>query len=131
MHRIGQYKIGLTEIGMASLCDVLKIGDDPVASFQEYAEVVGDDLNQMPIEAGFPNATWRWDRPMTQEDFNTLLGYFASASGTVIYIQTRNNVGGSASDYTVYAARMKRPTGTHVTGMWEEVEVQFVALEIP
>lgn len=130
MHRIGQFQIGLTEIGMVSLCDVLDIGVDPISSFQEYADVVGDDLNQMPIEAGFPTAAWQWNIPMTQKDFNALVGYFTSALNAVVYIRTRNNVGASASDYTTYAARMKRPTGTFNTGMWGEVEIAFVALEV-
>ena len=131
MLRVGQYKIGLTEVGLQALCDVLQTRDDPISEFLEYAEVVGADLNESPIEAGFPRAVWRWTSPLTQTDYNTLMGYFTAASGADMFIRTRNNVGGGSETYTVYSARMKRPSGTFSSGHWEEVECQFVALEIP
>lgn len=140
MFRTGQYQIGLDpgysfsvapETFMQPLCDVLDSDEEPISEFQEYTDTVGTDLNGMPIEAGFPTASWAWNNPMTQKDYNTLLGYFASALGSLVYIRTRNNIGGSATAYGVYSAVMGRPTGTFNFGMWESVQVSFVMLETP
>lgn len=128
MHRIGQYQIGLTQLTMQPLCDLLATAEDPLASFQEYTEVVGNDLYGQPIEAGLPVASWSWNRPMSQTDFNTLVDLFTDAGGSRLYIRTRNNVGGGATDYTTYTAFMARPTGTYNTGEIEGVAVNFVAL---
>lgn len=128
MHRIGQYKIGLTEVGMQPLCDLLGTVEDPLADFREYTEVVGNDLYGQPIEAGLPVAAWSWNRPMSQTDFNRLVDLFTDAAGARLYIRTRNNVGGGAPTYSTYSALMARPTGTYNAGEIEGVTVNFGAL---
>lgn len=122
MLRVGQYKIGATLLGIQSLCDVLKERKDPESTFQEYAEAVSTDLTGATIEAGFPMATWNWER-LSQTDFNTLIGYM----GTV-YITTRNNTGGGSEDYSTYSGVMARPKGTFVAGEWLDVSVDFTML---
>ena len=121
--RVGQYQLGATEVGMQSLCDILEERREPESTFLEYAEVVGSDLNEAPIEAGFPRASWTWER-LSQTDYNILVGYL----GTV-YIRTRNNTGGGSEDYTNYSGVMARPQGTFSNGEWVDVTASFFHLE--
>lgn len=122
MLRVGQYKIGTTLVGMQALCDILKERIDPECTFQEYAEAVGTDLTGATIEAGFPVATWHWER-LSQTEYNTLLVYI----GTV-YIVTRVNTGGGSEDYLTYSGVMARPKGTWSSGEWVDVSVDFTML---
>ena len=121
--RVGQYQLGATEVGMQSLCDILEERREPESTFQEFAEVVGSDLNEVPIEAGFPRASLTWVR-LSQTDYNTLVSYMG-----VAYIRTRNNVGGGSESYGNYSSVMARPQGTFSNGEWVDVTASFFNLE--
>lgn len=123
--RIGQYQIGLTQLGMLPLCNVLQSRIDPTSDYQEYTDNGDSDLNGAPIEAGFPTATWHWDR-LSQTDYNTLLGFIG-----VCYINTRKNQGGGATDYATFSAIMPRPKGTFESGEWTDVSADLLMLEAP
>lgn len=114
--------------GLQGICDVLDIGVDPVSTFQEYSEVVGNDLNGAPIEAGLPMASWQWD-VMTQTDFQRLLNYVSSGTSAYVYIRTRNNTGQSGVDAANYLAVMARPAYEGREGLiLRNVTVNFTAL---
>lgn len=111
--------------GLKDICNLLSVGIDPTSTFQEYTEVVGSDMNSVPIEAGLPVAAWHWDA-MSQEDFNRLLGYGPAS----VYIRTRKNSGTSGYDFSTYLAVMKRPVAEGREGLLiQNVTVEFVALE--
>lgn len=110
--------------GMKSICDLLSIGVDPITEFTEYSEVIGTDLNDAPIEAGFPRATWEW-RVMPQSDFEHLNDFISSTGSNPVYICTRKNTGASGYDFANYLAVMRRPK----TSGREGLLVRAVVLE--
>ena len=126
-HKIGTQAGGVA--GMQDICTLLSVGVDPESDYQEYADVVGTDLNGAPIEAGFPQTSWRWSM-MPQADFQYLLDFVASTGNGNVYIRTRKNSGASGFDFADYLAVVKRPkSGTRQGLLVRDVLLEFVMLE--
>lgn len=116
--------------GMHDICNLLNVGIDPVSTFQEYTEVIGNDLNGAPIEAGLPQATWAWD-VMSQSDFQYLLNFIGATGSGSVYVRTRNNSGESGYDFANYLAVMTRPVAEEREGLlMRGVTVTFLQMEI-
>lgn len=103
-----RHKIGLTAVTMQNMCDLIKAGRDPVSTPVEF-ETVGDDLNGVPIEAGFGTAAWEWD-VLSQEDYDFILELQGDVPGRAMYIYTTKRNGASGIDFDTYACIAKRPT---------------------
>lgn len=125
-HKIGLYASGVA--GMKDICELLHIGADPISTFQEYTEIIGNDLNGQPIEAGLPQATWTWAL-MPQKDFEYLLDF----TNAHCYIRTRNNSGASGFDFDNYSCYASRPVGEfseETPLIRTNVSITFVALVV-
>lgn len=123
-HKIALYASGVA--GLKDICTLLNVGADPVSTFQEYAEIIGNDLNGQPIEAGLPQATWTWAL-MPQADFEYLLAF----TNAHVYIRTRNNSGASGFDFANYSCYASRPVGEfseETPLIRTNVSITFVAL---
>lgn len=126
---MSRYRIGTQAGGVAGMSDVcVYAGTEPQSTYQEYTEVVGQDLNGSNIEAGLPRAAWTWAE-LSQSEFDAILDLLGTGSSAYVYIRTRLNTGASDSDFANFLAIMQRPTST-VEGriVHREVEVQFVQL---
>lgn len=123
-HKIGLYASGVA--GMEDICSLLNIGTDPVSTFTEYTEIIGNDFNGQPIEAGLPQATWTWET-MPQRDFEYLLAF----TNQHVYIRTRNNSGATGFDFANYACYASRPTAElsdESPLIRKSISISFVAL---
>ncbi len=92
------------------------------APFQDYAEVVGKDLNGAAIKAGLPRAKWHFDW-LTRADYAVLKAYEG-----VCYIATNEG----DDTYANYLAVMSvpeepEPLAGHRCG---PVDVEFTMLEV-
>lgn len=115
---------------MKEICDLLDVSNDPISTFQEYSEVVSQDLTGANIEAGFPTATWHWEQ-MNQADFQRLLNFIGSTGSGNVYLHTRLNQGASGYTFRTYSAIMQRPIGGERQGQnVMDVNINFVMLEL-
>ena len=114
--------------GMKDICSLLNIGIDPISTFLEYTEIVGLDLNNAPIEAGFSTAKWTWDI-MPQKDFDYLLNLVSNGASAEVTIRTRNNSGASGYDFQNYSCIMQRPKSANREGLLiRNIVVEFTTL---
>lgn len=127
-HKVGTQAGGVA--GMKDICSLLNIGIDPISTFLEYTEIVGLDLNNAPIEAGFSVAKWTWE-VMPQKDFDYLLNLVSNGASAEVTIRTRNNSGASGFDFSDYTAVMQRPKAAAREGIvLKNISIDFVRLVV-
>lgn len=102
-----RHKIGLTAGTLKDMCTLVNVGIDPVSTPVEF-ETVGDDLNGIPIEAGFGTTAWEWEM-LPQRDYDLLLELQGDVSGKAMYIHTAKRSGASGIEFATYACIAKRP----------------------
>lgn len=128
---MSRFYIGTQAAGTAGMKDLCAlIAEDPATTtYQEYSEVVGEDLDGAPIEAGLPRAAWQWDR-LSQAEFDALLDYTDPSASACVYIRTRVNMGASMPEFATFLAVMHRPQSEPEGRIvHRRVEVEFTALQ--
>lgn len=113
--------------GASALVDVTTLLTDtqapPAFPHPPLLEIVGNDLNNAPVEAGLPSVTWHWDL-LTRDDAAALMAFCPGASA-VVYIETR----GGDFDFADFKATMCRPTFDGALGGVADFEIRFLNLE--
>lgn len=106
---MSNYRIGTQAGGVAGMADLCRYTDvDPDSTYQEYTEIVGQDLNGAAIEAGNPRAAWSW-RDLSQAELQYFLDLLGSSMSVYVYIRTRKNTGALLSEWGNFLAIMTRP----------------------
>lgn len=126
---MSNFAIGTAAGGAGAIKDLcLYAAEDPEATYQEYSEVVGQDLNGANIEAGLPRASWRWAQ-LSQAEFDALLDFTGGAASAPVYIRTRVNTGALLSEWGTFLAVMQRPVSTPAGQIvHNDVAIDFVAM---
>ena len=103
-----RHKLGLTALTKRPICEILIRAGEPKSSPVAY-EIVGADLDGVPIESGFGVTTWEWPE-MSQEDYDLLLELQGDVPGKTVYLHTTKRSGASGIDFGDYQAIAGRPT---------------------
>ncbi|CAG0948030.1 hypothetical protein ANRL1_04843 [Anaerolineae bacterium] len=119
------FRIATLAQGVAGLTDVREIFSESIqpfpAPFQNYAEIVGNDLNSAPIKLGLPVCHWHFEW-LYRDDYALLAAY----EGTV-YIETDKGAG----VFGVYLAVMGIPKEPEPLqgGTCGPVDIEFTMME--
>jgi hypothetical protein len=102
-----KYQIALYASGIGALSPVKTVltttqADPFPAPHQTFSEVVGNDLNNAPIKAGFARATWHWDW-IYRSDYPILEALVGN-----VYIETKDE-GGAWHQYLCLCSIPKEP----------------------
>jgi hypothetical protein len=122
-HRLGTYAGGVA--ATKPICELLSVGVDPESTLGY--DVIGMDLDNAPVEAGFPSAIWRW-AVMPQSDFQYLLDFIAATGSGNVTIRTKQPSGASGFDFVNYTAVMKRPSAGYEGLLRRDVVLEFIQL---
>lgn len=90
------------------MCSFLNTGAEPDSDPVSYAGI-GNDLDGIPIEAGFGETEWRF-AVLPQSDYEFLLAQQGDVAGTAMTVRTQKRSGASGIDFGNYQAVVGRPT---------------------
>jgi hypothetical protein len=103
-----RHKIGTVSFAaMYDICELLRVRVDSVSTPVAYASV-GNDLNGVPIEAGYGQAMWTWD-VLPQDDYDRLLELQGDTPGASVYVRSSKKAGASGIEFANFTAIAKRP----------------------